>query len=196
MTRTAVVLFTRDLRVHDNPALHAACQSFEAVVPLFVVDPSVPSSPNRRRFLRESLADLRETLRHKGGDLVIRTGDPVVEALRAAGETDAAAIGVAADVSGFAARREHRLAEACARERLALKVFDSVTIVPAGAVRPTGGDHYKVFTPYWRAWSAFGRRRELPAPHRITVPPSDRVDPQTGQARHAVISPSMVTSAD
>ncbi|HEX4291057.1 MAG TPA: deoxyribodipyrimidine photo-lyase, partial [Trebonia sp.] len=36
--RTAIVLFTRDLRVHDNPALELACRSAEHVVPLFVVD--------------------------------------------------------------------------------------------------------------------------------------------------------------
>jgi deoxyribodipyrimidine photo-lyase len=32
----AVVLFTRDLRVHDNPALAAAARENECVFPLFV----------------------------------------------------------------------------------------------------------------------------------------------------------------
>ena len=36
--RVGIVLFTRDLRVHDNPALHAACEECERVVPLFVLD--------------------------------------------------------------------------------------------------------------------------------------------------------------
>ena len=35
--RTAVVVFTRDLRVRDHPALSAACHA-ERVVPLFVID--------------------------------------------------------------------------------------------------------------------------------------------------------------
>jgi deoxyribodipyrimidine photo-lyase len=44
-------------------------------------------------------------------------------------------------------------------------------VVPPGALRPTGGgDHYKVFTPYWRAWSQEPRRAVLPAPRRITLP--------------------------
>jgi len=38
---TALVLFTRDLRVHDNPALAEACARARRVVPLFVVDPAV-----------------------------------------------------------------------------------------------------------------------------------------------------------
>lgn len=33
MTRTAIVLLTRDLRVHDQPALAAACAAFDRVVP-------------------------------------------------------------------------------------------------------------------------------------------------------------------
>ncbi|MCP2322625.1 deoxyribodipyrimidine photo-lyase [Hamadaea flava] len=169
--RTAVVLFTRDLRVADNPALHAACEIADRVVPLFVADPSVPSSPYRQRFLAESLADLRESLRHLGGELVIREGDPVTEAVKLARETGAFGIGLAADVSGFAAARERRLRRACDDERLALKLFDSVTVVPPGALRPSsGGDHYRVFTPYWRAWQGFRHRPELPVPRKVCMP--------------------------
>jgi deoxyribodipyrimidine photo-lyase len=169
--RTIVVLFTRDLRVHDNPALHAACSAADRVVPLFVVDPAVPSSPNRKRFLAQSLADLRESLRGCGGDLIIRKGDPVVQAVKLAKAVDAVAIGLAADASGYAARRQRRLAEACLIEGVNLRLFDGVTVVPPGAVRPGGGgDHYKVFTPYWRAWQEVRRRDVLPAPRRITLP--------------------------
>ena len=38
---TAIVLFTRDLRLHDNPALHQACARARQVVPLFVEDPAI-----------------------------------------------------------------------------------------------------------------------------------------------------------
>ena len=37
----AIVLFTRDLRVRDNPALALACARARQVVPLFVVDPAL-----------------------------------------------------------------------------------------------------------------------------------------------------------
>ena len=70
---TAIVLFTRDLRLHDNPALHLACDQARQVVPMFVVDPAIAGPPNRARFLAESLGDLREALRQRQGDLVVRT---------------------------------------------------------------------------------------------------------------------------
>ena len=47
---TAIVLFTRDLRLHDNPALHLACARARQVVPLFALDPAIAApdrSPNR-----------------------------------------------------------------------------------------------------------------------------------------------------
>jgi deoxyribodipyrimidine photolyase len=64
---TAVVLFTRDLRVHDQPALAEAAKVAERVVPLFVLDEAMIESgfagPNRLRFLLESLRDLDGSLR-------------------------------------------------------------------------------------------------------------------------------------
>jgi deoxyribodipyrimidine photo-lyase len=168
--RTAVVLFTRDLRVHDNPVLYAAATAAERVVPLFVADPRVPVPPNRRRFLAESLADLRESLRRRGGDLVIREGDPVAEAVKLARDNGASGIAMAADASSYAAARRLRLRRACERERLSLELVDSVTVVPLGALRPAGGDHYRVFTPYWRAWQQIRHRAELPAPRRVSLP--------------------------
>jgi deoxyribodipyrimidine photo-lyase len=81
--RTVVVLFTRDLRVADHPALAAACAHAKTVVPLYVLDPVLAGrSANRDRFLHQSLADLRSALISRGGDLVIRRGDPVAETPR------------------------------------------------------------------------------------------------------------------
>lgn len=167
----AVVLFTRDLRVHDNPALHAASLAAERVAPLFVADPRVPSSPNRQRFLAECLADLRESLRSRGGDLIMRYGDPVTETVSLAREIGATRIVLGADVSRYAMTRQRRLAEAARAERLELVTVEGSTAVPPGALRPSGGgDHYRVFTPYWRAWRPYPHRTPLRPPRRLLLP--------------------------
>ena len=157
---TAIVLFTRDLRVHDNPALAGGCAGARRVVPLFVVDPALSVPPNRARFLAESVAALREELRALGGDLVIREGDPVAETIRLAAGAKAEAVFTAADVTGYAARRQRRLAAECETHRLALVVTPGHQVVPAGELQPGGGGHYRVFTPYWRAWTAATWRRQ------------------------------------
>jgi deoxyribodipyrimidine photo-lyase len=170
--KTAVVLFTRDLRVRDNPALAAACANAEQIVPLFVLDPLLQGiSANRVRFLHQALADLRETLRGKGGDLVVRDGDPVAETMKLAGEVGAEGIAMAADVSGYARTREKTFEQECERHRMSLRLFPGVTVVNPGDVRPGGGsDHYKVFSPYHRSWEAAKWRDEAAAPRTITLP--------------------------
>jgi deoxyribodipyrimidine photo-lyase len=169
--QTAIVLFTRDLRVHDNPALELAVRSAEHVVPLFVLQEGLRFAvPNRARFLHDSLADLRESLRQRGGDLVLRRGDPVEETLRLAAEVNADGLVLARDVSAYAARRWQRLERECNERRIALRAVDSVTVVPPGAVTPAGGDHFKVFTPYWRAWTDHRWRAGVNAPDKVRLP--------------------------
>ena len=71
----SIVLFTSDLRLHDQPALRAALDATDAVVPLFVRDDAVAeagfAAPNRAAFLADCLTDLDHSLRERGGRLVI-----------------------------------------------------------------------------------------------------------------------------
>jgi deoxyribodipyrimidine photo-lyase len=171
--KTAVVLFNRDLRVHDNPALAAAAAA-ERTVPLFVLDERLLGSrfaaPNRVAFMRESLVDLDESLKRRGGRLFLRHGDPVREAIKVARECGATELHVSADWSAYARRRERRLATACEEERIGFHLHPGATIVPPGAVTPTGGDHFKVFTPYHRAWSSVPWRRVHEVPRKLALP--------------------------
>ena len=170
---TAIVLFNRDLRVHDHPALSAAVKA-ERTVPLFVFDERLLGSrfaaPNRVAFMLEALRELDEALRRAGGRLFVRHGDPVRETVAAARECGAKAIHVSADWSAYARRREQRLARACTEERIEFTAHPGVTVVPPGAVTPTGGDHFKVFTPYHRAWSGLPKRERAGAPRKLSVP--------------------------
>jgi deoxyribodipyrimidine photo-lyase len=166
----AIVVFTRDLRVHDNPALTSAVARARQVVPLFVVDPALAVPPNRARFLADSLAALRAGLRDLGGDLVIRRGDPVAEVIALATLTNAGAVFIAGDASRYAGRRQQRLNRECATHRIALEVTPGHAVVPPGDLRPAGGDHYRVFTPYWRAWRAAAWRQPCLVPSAVRVP--------------------------
>jgi len=170
---TSVVLFNRDLRVHDHPALTAAAKA-ERVVPLFVFDERLLGSrfaaPNRVAFMLEALHDLDESLHKAGGRLFVRRGDPVREALAVARECDATALHVSADWSAYAREREERLARACEEERIGFTAHPGVTVVPPGVVTPGSGDHFKVFTPFHRAWSQLPWRQGHGAPRKLSVP--------------------------
>jgi deoxyribodipyrimidine photo-lyase len=74
-------------------------------------------------------------------------------------------------VSAYAGRRWQRLSAGCDERRIALRAVDSVTVVPPGALTPAGGDHFKVFTPYWRVWTASSWRDGVTAPPVVSLPP-------------------------
>jgi deoxyribodipyrimidine photo-lyase len=168
-----VVLFTRDLRVHDHPALACAAAADARVVPLFVLDDALLRSdyarPNRVQFLVESLADLDASLRSLGGRLVVRRGDPVREVLAVARAAGAQAVFMSDDVSAFARHRARRLDEGCAAHGLELRRFPGVTVLAPGIVRPARGDHFRVFTPYWNRWRATPLRACAPKPRRLVL---------------------------
>jgi deoxyribodipyrimidine photo-lyase len=169
LVAAGVVLFTRDLRVHDNPALVAACEECEHVVPLFVLDHAVLErfgAPNRVAFLLDSLRDLDTSLRSLGASLVVRCGDVAREVARCARETGADRVFVAEDVSSYA----HRRARALADLDLELRLLPGVTAVAPGELVPSGGgDAFSVFTPYWSRWREAPRRpvAEMPAAVRL-----------------------------
>ena len=168
--RVAIVLFTRDLRIHDNPALAAAVEAAERVLPLFVLDDGIGgtrygAAAGRRAFLHESLADLDRSLRRLGGALDVRRGDVVAETVRAAREVGAATVFASADVSPYAVERQRRLAA-----ELDLRLVDGNYVVPAGEVAPTGNDHYQVFSPYHRAWSEAPWGTPVATPRAIRLP--------------------------
>ncbi len=169
----AIVLFNRDLRVRDNPALATAAKA-ERTVPLFVLDEALLGSrfaaPNRVAFLLESLADLDDSLRRAGGRLYLRRGDPVAEALALAHECGATELHVSADWSAYAQRREQRLQEACEEHRIEFRAHPGTTVVSPGTVTPAGGDHFKVFTPFYRAWDGVPLRPRATTPRRLAVP--------------------------
>ncbi len=172
---TIVVLFSRALRLRDHPALATAARRGDRVVPLFVVDPRIfhasDRSPNRSAFLGETLADLRQQLRQLGADLVLRAGDTVSETMAVATTVGAEAVYFTHDVTGFAVRRARHLREAALTVGIEVLGHPGVSVLEPGAVRPQGGgDHFKVFTPYWRHWSQAERRPVAAAPGTLVLP--------------------------
>ena len=157
MTSTAVVLFTRDLRAHDHPALAAAQRECRDLVPLFVLDERLLSISRRRTaLLLRRLDQLREAI-----GLVVVEGDLVEEVARFAPTV----VCLSEDASAYAQRRERRL-----RERFEVRTFPGITVVSPGELAPAGRNHYRVFTPYWRAWRARPLRAPVASGPRLPQP--------------------------
>ncbi|MFB8278748.1 cryptochrome/photolyase family protein [Nocardia colli] len=174
-----IALFTRDLRVHDNPVLTAAHREGASVVPLFVVDEAIAAgrfaAPNRARFLAAALSELDAELRAIGGRLVVRRGDVVAEVERVAAQVHADSVHIAADVSRYSSKREQALRDRLEQRDCLLHTHaSSITAAdPAELVPSTGRDHFAVFTPYFRRWAETHQRKSLGKPRELTMPPVD-----------------------
>ncbi len=167
----AVALFTRDLRIHDQPVLDGALGGADEVIPLFCLDPGAlaTSAPNRRHALAQALADLRTSLRGIGGDLVVRPGRPANVLADLARDHDVVQVHLALDASGFAQRRVAGIREALG-DGVEVVEHNAHLLAAPGAVTTGGGDEYKVFTPYWRQWKDAPRRPLVPTPTSVTLP--------------------------
>lgn len=169
----AIVVFTRDLRIRDNPALAAACRT-GPLVPLFVVDDplvwDLRYGANRLQFLLDSLVDLHDGLGRLGGALVVRRGAWVDEVVKAVAQTGADVVHLADDVSGFAHNRLEQLRARAADKGFTVVTHPGVTVVPAGELQTGSRTAYQVFTPFYRRWKAARWRRAIAPPKSITMP--------------------------
>jgi deoxyribodipyrimidine photo-lyase len=166
---TAIVWFTRDLRLHDHPALRAALDRCERVVPVFCLDDRLLAGRNasgpRTQFMLECLAELRERL---NGNMVVRRGRPEQELVALAREAGARELHFTADSGPFARRRMARVWRALERAGVhprahpGLHAVDDLTALKTQKDRP-----YTVFSPFFRAWLELPRREVLGRPRSI-----------------------------
>ncbi|MEZ5378855.1 MAG: deoxyribodipyrimidine photo-lyase [Acidimicrobiales bacterium] len=147
--------FRRDLRVTDHPALAAAAER-GPVVPVFIFDDTLtaPAGDNRMAFLIDSLADLDAN--SLGGALVVRSGGPAEVLAAVADETGATAVYATDDHGPYGRRRDDRVGEALADRGMEVHYLDSNYAIAPDTVKTGSGTSYKVFTPFFRAWSDVG----------------------------------------
>ncbi len=165
MVSTSVMWFRRDLRLHDNPALLAACEADRAV-PLFILDPALwqRAGAVRKAYLSASLAALDASL---DGALVIRTGDPRRVLPRLCEEVSAGSVHLAADYGPYGSRRDEEV-EAALGDEVRLERLGSPYAVAPGRVRNGSGDPYKVYSAFQRSWAEHGWRAPVDAPRDPT----------------------------
>ncbi len=166
--------FRRDLRAHDNAALHKALASCSQVHCVFVFDRTIldrlPTRRDRRvEFIRESLACLDENLRRLAGPhagLIVRHGFAAPEIERVARELGVDAVFANHDYEPAALARDAACARALTQAGIALHTFKDQVVFEKAELLTQAGTAYSVFTPYKKAWLARLDRGDL-APHAI-----------------------------
>jgi deoxyribodipyrimidine photo-lyase len=187
--QTALLWFTRDLRLHDQPALRAALAGGRRVVACYVLDEAAGGGRLEtdwamggasRWWLHHSLAALGAALEAAGAKLVLRRGESAAQIVRLAREVNAAALHVG-QPNEPAGRAALDAIEAALRPHgCAVHRHWTTLLFDPEHVRTAAGTPYGVFTPFSKACLARGvTGDELPAPRRIAAaaaPDSDDLE--------------------
>ncbi len=141
----------RDLRLTDNPAL--VCDS-EPVVGCLIHDPAITDSVGSTRlaFYRNAVDALSADYRDRGGQLILRRGDPRQELSTLTTELGADYVSWEADYTGFATRRDRKVRTTLQRDDIEVAIRDGAVFHPPGTITTTDGTPYKVFGYYGRKW--------------------------------------------
>ena len=188
MTRRAIFWFRRDLRLADNPALLAAIESSDEIIPVFILDEKLISQTGTKRlaYLAASLHSLDESL---GNKLHVMVGDQVEVLNDLKKRYGATQVHISQEYEPYGVARDARVEKA----GIELIRTGSPYAVAPGRVRKPDGTNYRVYTPFYKGWVMHGWRGPAVTPKNIAaVEPmeSDRNFPAWKLPEGAVITPA------
>ncbi|MEH6586354.1 MAG: deoxyribodipyrimidine photo-lyase [Halioglobus sp.] len=150
----AIYWFRQDLRIDDLPALQAATAGGRPIIPCFILDDDSPGEwalgGASRWWLHHSLTSLQESLKSRGGQLLVRRGSTVEELLALVQETGATDIYCSEAYEPWSRNLEQDLAEHLTLSGASLHCLPGSLFFGPQNIRNGSGLPFKVFTPFWR----------------------------------------------
>jgi len=158
---TSVLWLRRDLRLTDHPALLAARDAADEVLPLFVLDDALlrHAGAPRRAFLFRCLRDLDD---RTGGALRVARGRPETVVPRIVQQAGATSVHISSDHGPYGRCRDAAVAEALGD--VSLDALGSPYAVTPGTLTKADDAAYRVYTPFFRAWQERGVRAPAKTP--------------------------------
>lgn len=164
--KRSIIWFRRDLRISDHPALNAAIEAGDEVVPLFILDRQQIDEAGSKllAYMSNSLRALDESL---GNRLHIIEGDQVEVLKELIDLYDVTSVHISAEPERYGAERDARVEAAGIP---LVHTGSPYAIYPGRVVKPTDGTPYKVYTPFYKNWCIHGWRAPASKPKEIKAP--------------------------
>lgn len=152
---TAIMLFRRDLRLRDNPALFAACEAHARILPVYI-HADHEAAPWRlggasKWWLHHSLQALQRQLRERGASLHLCKGDTLPVLRDIVARSGATAVYWNRQYEPAAIARDTQVKQALREQGIAVHSHASSLWCEPWQARTGQGEPYRVFTPYWRS---------------------------------------------
>ena len=169
--RRNIIWFRRDLRIGDHPALLAAIESSDEVVPVFILDKSQIAEAGEKllAYMGQSLRALDESL---GNKLHIIEGDQVEILNELIDLYKVNEVHISDEYERYGAERDARVEAAGIK---LIRTGSPYAVKPGRVLKPSDATPYRVYTPFYRAWLIHGWRSPAKTPAKINAPtPSDK----------------------
>jgi deoxyribodipyrimidine photo-lyase len=162
-----IVWFRQDLRLADNPALHAAAATGRPIVALYILDDESPGAWRMggasRWWLQGTLATLGASLDKLGARLVLRQGNSAKVLEDVIAETGAEAVYWNRCYEPFAVTRDKAIKAALKAKNITVESFNASLLFEPWDLQTLSATPFKVFTPFHKAaLKAPPPRRPLP----------------------------------
>ena len=156
----ALVWLRRDLRLHDHAALHHALRTYQKVWLCFIFDTTILEPllkkglgfDRRVDFLWQCAHELDQTLRSRGGGLLVRHGDPTELIPKLAEQLHVDCVLSNHDYEPSAIQRDQSVATILAKKNIQFEHFKDQVIFEKTEVLTNSQTVFSVFTPYKNAW--------------------------------------------
>ena len=165
LAKTSIMWFRRDLRINDHPALLAAIESAEQVIPLFILDKKQIDAAGEKllAYMGQSLRALDESL---GNRLHIIEGDQVEVLKELMAQHDVEEVHISAEYERYGAERDTRVEAAGIK---LVRTGSPYAVTPGRVLKPSDATPYKVYTPFYRGWRTHGYRAPAVTPKKFAV---------------------------
>ena len=170
-TKTSIIWFRRDLRINDHPALAAAIESANQVIPLFILDKTQINEAGEKllAYMGQSLRALDESL---GNRLHIIEGDQVTVLKELIKQYGVEQVHISAEYERYGAERDARVEAAGIK---LVRTGSPYAVAPGRVLKPSDATPYKVYTPFYRGWRTHGYRTPSVTPKKFEiVKPTDK----------------------
>ena len=171
LPKTSIIWFRRDLRINDHPALLAAIESSDQVIPLFILDKKQIAEAGAKllAYMGQSLKALDLSLDNR---LHIIEGDQLEILQELISQYKVEEVHISAEYERYGAERDARVEAAGIK---LVRTGSPYAVTPGRVLKPSDATPYKVYTPFYRGWRTHGYRAPAVTPKKFKiVQPTDK----------------------
>ena len=163
--RRNIIWFRRDLRISDHPALLAAIESSDEIVPVFILDKAQIAEAGEKllSYMGQSLRALDESL---GNTLHIVEGDQVKVLNELIELYNVSEVHISSEYERYGLERDERVKAAGIN---LISTGSPYAVAPGRVLKPSDATPYRVYTPFYRAWCQHGWRAPAKRPEKISA---------------------------